>query len=84
MEFLSYKPSTTEILIFSAAAGVAVATVSLVINMLWEAVKYLATQRVRALRRCAACTEPAEPGSVLCYKHTRISAVVRGRKADAA
>lgn len=84
MDFLGYRPTTTEIVVFSAAAGVAVATASLLINMVWDAVKYVAGGRTRIIRRCAACAEPSEPGSVLCYKHARISAVIRKRKADAA
>ncbi|MBM3497839.1 MAG: hypothetical protein FJX74_04125 [Armatimonadetes bacterium] len=81
MSILGYSFSPTEVLLFSVAAGVAVATGSLLINMVWDAFKHV-TGRGRGIRRCAACMEPAEPGSYLCYKHARISAVVRGRRAD--
>jgi len=84
MTLFGYSPTPTEIVIFSAAAGVAVATLSLLANMLMDAVKHVTGGRGRGVRRCAACMEPAEAGGYLCYKHARISAVIRGRKADAA
>jgi len=84
MNLLGYSPTPTEIVVFSAAAGVAVATISLLINMVWDAFKHVSGKGGRGIRRCAACMEPAEPGGYLCYKHARISAVIRGRKIDAA
>ena len=84
MELLGYNPTPTEIAIFSAAAGVAIATASLLINMVWDAFKHITGRGGRGVRRCALCMEPAEPGSYLCHKHARISAVIRGRKIDAA
>ncbi len=80
MSILGYSLTPVEILIYSAAAGVAVATVSLLINMVWDAVKHITGGRSRGVRRCAACMEPAEPGGYLCYKHARISSIVRSRK----
>jgi hypothetical protein len=84
MGLLGYNPTPTEIAIFSAAIGVAVATLSLLVNMVLDAVKHITGRGGRGVRRCAACMQPAEPGSYLCYKHTRISAAIRGRKIDAA
>jgi hypothetical protein len=83
MSILGYTFSPTEIVIFSAAAGVGVATVSLLLNMLWDAAKHVTGGRARRGRRCAACMEPAEPGGYLCYKHARISSIVRSRRPDA-
>jgi len=84
MDLIGYRPTPTEIAIFSAAAGVAVATASLLINMVWDAFKHVTGRGAKGVRRCAACMEPAEPGAYLCYKHARISAVIQGRKIDAA
>lgn len=82
MSVLGYSLTPTEIVVFSAAIGVAVATASLLVNMVFDAVKHVTGGRGRGIRRCAACMEPAEPGGYLCYKHARITAVVRGRRAD--
>lgn len=83
MDFLGYRPTALEIVIFSGAAGVAVATVTLLINMAWEAFKH-ATGRYTpgGTRRCIACMDPAEPGSCFCAKHSRISSVIRRRSLD--
>ncbi|MGQ9732202.1 MAG: hypothetical protein ACUVX8_13145 [Candidatus Zipacnadales bacterium] len=84
MDFLGYEPTPLEIAVFSAAAGIVVATATLLINMVWDAFKHVTGRGARGIRRCAACMEPAEPGSLLCYKHNRISAVIRARKVDTA
>jgi len=83
MDFLGYKPTALEIVVFSSAAGVAVATATLLINMAWEAFKNV-TGRCSpgGTKRCIACMDPAEPGSCFCAKHSRISNVVRRRSLD--
>jgi hypothetical protein len=81
MELLGYRPTGVEIAVFSAAAGVAVATVTLLINMLWEALKHVSGRFSKSgIRRCAACMEPAEPGSYLCTRHAQLAAIVQRRR----
>jgi hypothetical protein len=84
MQFLGYSPSPVEIAVFSAAAGVAVATATLLINMIVEACRHASGRDGKGIRRCSACMEPAEPGGYLCYKHARISQVIRGRRVGSA
>ena len=83
MDFLGYKPTALEIVVFSGAAGVAVATVTLLVNMAWEAFKHVTGRcSPSSTRRCIACMDPAEPGSCFCAKHSRINNVIRRRSID--
>jgi hypothetical protein len=82
MEFRGYRLGTPELIAISLATGVVVATLSLLLNFLFEALKHLIVRSMpRGTRRCIACTEPAEPGTHLCARHARISEVVRHRGA---
>ena len=84
MGWTGYQPTGLEIAVFSAAAGVAVATLTLLANMAWEAFKHVSGRHTKSgIRRCAACMEPAEPGSYLCSKHAQIASVVQRRKIGA-
>jgi len=83
MEALGFQLTGFEIAVFSAAAGVAVATLSLLVNMAIEAIKRITGHITKpGVRRCGACMDPAETGSSLCFKHAQLSAMVQRRLAD--
>ena len=85
MEVFGYKPTALELTLLSLGIGVAAATVSLVINLAWEAFRHCTGKFTpHGVRRCVACMEPAEPGSSLCAKHSQLSNMVRRRRTDRA
>ncbi len=83
MEVFGFQLTAIEVAVFSAAAGVAVATLSLLGNMAVEAIKHMTGRITRpGVRRCAACMDPAHVGSSLCFKHAQLAAMVQRRRAD--
>jgi len=85
MGILGYEPSSFEAAGLCLALGLALALVSLVANMVWEAFKHCTGQFTsHGVRRCVACMAPAEPGSPLCARHAAISNMVRRRHTDRA
>jgi hypothetical protein len=80
MGILGYEPSPYETAGLCLALGLALALVSLVANMVWEAFKHCTGRFTsHGVRRCVACMEPAELGSPLCARHAAISSMVRRR-----
>jgi len=78
MEIMGTQLTGMEIAVYSAAAGVVVATLTLLVNMLWDALKQAFGKSKP--RRCAACSKPAEPGSALCREHAQMSALIQRRR----
>jgi len=85
MEFWGYKPTAAELAAFSVAVGLAVATASLLLNLVWEAFKHCTGRFTpHGIRRCAACMNPAESGSYLCARHAELNSIIRRRRTDRA
>ncbi len=85
METLGFQLSPFQMAVACVGLGVALAVASLLVNTAWEAFKHCTGKFTRhGVRRCVACMEPAEPGSLLCAKHAAISNMVRGRHTNKA